>query len=343
MASLKDISTACGVSVATVSKALNDHNDIGEETKERIRRTAKEMGYLPNLAARALRTNRTYALGVMFTDEAGNGLTHDHFCRVLDSFKQTAEASGYDITFLSSSRNRAGDMTYLERCRYRGIDGVLAACADFEAPEVRELLQSDLPLVTIDYVFDNRITVISDGFRGMQDLLEYIYQMGHRRVAYIHGENTSVTASRLSGFYRTAERLELDVPATYVREGAYRDTAAAYWVTKGLLDLPEPPTCIIYPDDFAAFGGINAIRERKLRIPEDISVAGYDGIPAASQLQPQLTTIKQDAEQIGSVAARHLISLIERPKTTLVEQIVIPGKLIEGKSVARCSQPGFTL
>ncbi len=338
MVSLKDISTACGVSVATVSKALNDQKDIGEETKERVRRTAKEMGYMPNLSARALRTNRTYALGVMFTDEAGNGLTHDHFCRVLDTFKRTAETNGYDITLLSSSRNRIDNMTYLERCRYRGIDGVLVACADFEDPEVIELLQSDLPIVTIDYSFYNHITVISDGVRGMKDLLEYIYHMGHRRVAYIHGENTVVTAGRLSGFYRTAERLGLEIPDEYVTEGAYRDTVAAYWVTKGLLDLPEPPTCIIYPDDFAAFGGINAIRERKLRIPEDISVAGYDGIPSASQLQPQLTTIKQDAEQIGSVAARHLISLIERPKTTLIEQIIIPGKLIEGKSVGRIDE-----
>ncbi len=339
MASLKDISIACGVSVATVSKALNDHNDIGEETKERIRRIAKEMGYLPNLSARALRTSRTYAIGVMFADEAGNGLTHDHFCRVLDSFKRTVEASGYDIAFVSSCKNRTSDMTYLERCRYRGFDGVLVACADFEDPEVIELLQSDLPLVTIDYIFNNRITVISDGVRGMQDLLEYIYQMGHRRIAYIHGENTAVTAGRLSSFYRTAERLGLEIPDTYIREAPYRDTEAAHWVTKTLLELPVPPTCIIYPDDFAAFGGINAIREKKLRIPEDISIAGYDGIPAASQLQPQLTTIKQDAEQVGSVAARHLISLIERPKTTLVEQIVIPGKLIEGKSVARYSSP----
>lgn len=333
MVSLKDISVACGVSVATVSKALNDHKDIGEETKERVRRIAKEMGYLPNLSARALRTNRTYAIGVLFADEAGNGLTHDHFCRVLDSFKRTAEASGYDITFINSCKNRVGGMTYLAHSRYRGFDGVLLACVDFEDPEVVELLQSDLPMVTIDYMFNNRIAVMSDNVRGMQDLVEYIYQMGHRRIAYIHGEQTAVTASRLSSFYRTVERLGLKIPDTYVREAAYRDTTATYWVTKELLELPMPPTCIIYPDDFAAFGGINAIREKGLRIPEDISVAGYDGIPLAGQLQPHLTTIKQDAEQVGAVAARHLVNLIERPKTTLVEQIVIPGKLVEGKSV----------
>ena len=89
MASLKDISKICGVSVATVSKALNDHKDIGEETKANIRRVAKEMGYSPNLSARALKTNRTYGIGVLFVDEAQSGLTHDYFSSVLDSFKRT--------------------------------------------------------------------------------------------------------------------------------------------------------------------------------------------------------------------------------------------------------------
>lgn len=91
MVSMKDISIACGVSVATVSKALNDHKDIGEETKKRIRQIAKEMGYVPNSASKALKTRRTYNIGVLFTDEARSGLTHDYFSYVLDNFKRTVE------------------------------------------------------------------------------------------------------------------------------------------------------------------------------------------------------------------------------------------------------------
>lgn len=335
MVSMKDISVACGVSVATVSKALNDHKDIGEATKEKIRRTAKEMGYLPNLSARTLKTNRTYTIGVLFADGADNGLTHDHFCRVLDSFKRTVEASSFDITFVNNCKNRVGGMTYLEHSRYRGFDGILLACVDFENPEVVELMQSDIPMVIIDFLFNNRISVMSDNVKGIQDLMEYIYRMGHRRVAYIHGERTAVTTNRLSSFYRTAERLGLKVPDIYVKEATYRNTAVTYQATKELLESPVPPTCILYPDDFAAFGGINAIREMGLRIPEDVSVVGYDGIPSAGQLQPQLTTIKQDAEQVGHVAGRKLISLIEHARITLVEQIVIPGILVEGRSVSR--------
>ena len=335
MASLKDISRVCGVSVATVSKALNNHSDIGEETKEHIKKVAKEMGYLPNLSARALKTNKTHGIGVLFVDEAGSGLTHDYFSSVLDSFKRTAESRGYDITFINSCKNRENRMTYLDHSRYRGFDGVALACIDFEDPEVVELVQSDLPVVTIDYLFNNRNAVVSDNVSGVRDLLEYIYEMGHRKVAYIHGAPSAVTTNRLSSFYRTAERLGIKVPDEYVMEAAYRDTAATFEATNRLLDLPDPPTCILFPDDFAAFGGINAIRERGLRIPEDISVAGYDGIRAAEILEPRLTTVKQDTERIGSMAARKLIDLIETPKTTLVEQVIIPGSVFEGKSVAR--------
>ena len=337
MASLKDISKACGVAVATVSKALNNHTDIGEETRAHIKKVAKEMGYSPNLSARALKTNRTHGIGVLFVDEATNGLTHDHFAAVLDSFKRTAERSGYDITFINCYRDREDRMTYLEHSRYRGFDGVILACIDFGDPEVVELVQSDIPVVTIDHIFNNRIAVLSDNVTGIRDLLELIYHKGHRTIAYIHGADSAVTKHRLSSLYSPAAMLRLEAPHESIRPAAYRDTATTYTVTNQLLDLPDPPTCIIFPDDFAAFGGINAIRERGLRIPEDISVAGYDGIPAARHLEPQLTTVRQDAEQIGCVAARQLISLIERPKSTIVEQIVIPGTVLEGRSVATIS------
>lgn len=338
MASLKDISKACGVSVATVSKALNNHTDIGEETRAYVKQVAKEMGYSPNLSARALKTNKTHGIGVLFVDGAGNGLTHDYFAAILDSFKRMAEKKGYDITFINCYKDREDRMTYLEHCRYRGFDGVALACIDFDDPEVIELVQSDIPLVTIDHIFNNRIAITSDNVLGIRSLVEYAYEKGHRKIAYIHGTDSAVTRNRVSSFYRTAETLKLHIPDEYVESAAYRDTYSVYLMTCKLLELPDRPTCIIFPDDFSAFGGINAIREKGLRIPEDISIAGYDGIPAARYLEPQLTTIKQDTEQMGCIAARRLISLIEKPKTTLVEQITVPGVLVEGKSIAEISQ-----
>ena len=207
MVSMKDISAVCGVSIATVSKALNNHKDIGEETKEHIRQVAKEMGYSPNAAAKILKTNRTYSLGVLFVDDGQSGLTHDYFAHVLDSFKRTAEERGYDITFINSCKTRSQRMSYLEHSRYRRFDGVVIACVDFEDPEVEELVRSNIPVVTIDHLFNNRSTILSDNVKGISDLVHYIYEMGHRKIAYIHGADSAVTQSRLSSFYRTCEEL----------------------------------------------------------------------------------------------------------------------------------------
>lgn len=333
MVSLKDISKACGVSIATVSKALNDHNDISVETKERIRQAAKEMGYFPNSAAKALKTSRTYNIGVLFVDEAQSGLTHNYFSHVLDSFKKVVEQQGYDMTFINCCKTRTNRMTYLEHARYRGFDGVVIACIDFYDPEVTELVRSDIPVVTIDHLFHNRIAVMSDNARGMQDLLSYVIEMGHRKIAYIHGADSAVTQSRLAAFYRLAEEKGLEIPDAYIKEAPYRGADETYERTKELLALKDRPTCILYQDDFASFGGIKAIRQAGLRIPEDISVAGYDGIGLAYQLEPQLTTLQQDTQTIGRIAAEQLINLIEEPKTTLIRPYIVEGSVAKGQSV----------
>ena len=228
MVSLKTIAEKCGVSTATVSKALNDQKDISEETKSRIRTVAEQLGYFPNAAARSLKTNHSYNLGVLFEEEAGRGLQHEYFSGVLNGLKVQAEKQGYDITFINTC-------------------------------------------------FENR----------------------------------------------------------KIRTAGYLETKEAAKQTKELLNLENPPTCIIYPDDTALIGGRNVIIEMGLRIPKDISVAGYDGTRMSQLLHPKLTTIKQDTEEIGREAAKRLIGSIEKPKTTLLERVVIEGILIPGQSVGK--------
>ena len=330
MVSMKDIAQRCGVSVATVSKALNGQPDIGEETRARICAIADEMGYLTNSAARALKTNRTHNLGVLFVDERRSGLGHEYFSTMLESFKVEAEAHGYDITFLN--RNVGGrNTTYLQHCLYRGLDGVVVACVDFNNPQVRELVDSNIPLVTVDHVFNNRLAVLSDNVTGVSKLVHHVYSKGHRRIAFLHGERTTVTQNRLTGFYRACEELGLDIPDEYVRECVYHDPDRCYRETKKLLELKERPSCILFPDDYSYIGGANALAEAGLRVPEDISAVGYDGIHLARVLN--LTTYTQNAVELGATAAARLIGLIEHPKTTLKDSVMISGELLEGTSV----------
>lgn len=334
MVSLRDIAAECGVSVAAVSKALNGHSDIGAETKKRIIKKADDMGYVPNAAAKSLKLDRTYNLGVLFMDEAGSGLTHDYFSYVLEGFKSEAEKKGYDITFINNN-NFLGRTSYLEHARFRRFDGVCIACIDFSQPEVLELVKSEIPVVTIDHIFNNAISVLSDNVGGMEELTRYVLDRGHRKIAYIHGGASSVTTARLTAFYRTMEEYGAEVPDDYVKEAAYRNTKEAYQRTMELLDLEEPPTCIMYSDDFASFGGMRAIGERGLRIPEDISVAGYDGLRLGRHIRPRLTTMRQNTQKIGALAAQKLVAVIENPKTTSITQYPVKGTIYEGESVSK--------
>lgn len=332
MVSMKDIAAECGVSVATVSKALNNHSDIGEDTKKAICEKARSMGYFPNSSARALKTKRTFNIGVLFVDEGRSGLTHDYFARVLDSFKRYAESSGYDITFINAQSQK--NMTYLEHSRYRGVDGVVIACVDFNSQDVLDLINSDLPVVTIDHVFDNRISVVSDNIGGMKELVNYIYKCGHSRIAYVHGDDTAVTKNRVASYYNTLKELGVEANENYTKASTYRNPKLAAKFTKELLRMKDRPTCIIYPDDYSAIGGITAIREMGLDVPGDVSVVGYDGLYVSQIITPKLVTYEQDTERMGEIAARSLIKLIKDQKSTLIEKIVVPGKILTGESVA---------
>ncbi len=332
MTSMKDIAQVLGVSVATVSKALADHADIGEATKRRVREVADQLGYSSNAAAKALKTRRSYNLGILFVDDANNGLTNEHFSVVLDHFKQVAEQKGYDVTFISSN---PGGESYLKHASYRGFDGVFIACVDFTDPEVQELASGRIPIVSVDYALEGRTSVFSNDTKGIRDLMQYCYDMGHRRIAYVYGTPSPVTDRRVAAFREKAGELGLELPERYLAKGEYRKTGTCRERTLELLSLPEPPTCIFYPDDFAALGGIDAISTMGLKIPEDISIVGYDGIRWTRHLTPHLTTLRQNAEEIGETAARKLIEAIENPAESKPERIVIDGEVYVGGSVKR--------
>lgn len=329
---IKDVSEKCGLSVSTVSKALNHYTDISEETRRRVLEVAQGIGYHPNALARALKTNRSLNLGVLFVDDFGSGLMHPYFSAVLDSFKQSAESRGYDITFINHNLG-SNRMTFLEHCQYRNVDGVCLACIDFYSDEIAELMRSTIPAVTIDHSFDNRSSVISDNLTGMEQLTRYALSLGHRRIACLHGKHNSVTDNRLAGFRRAMSEVSAPVPEEYIDEAAYQDPRACYTAVQRLLRLPSPPTCIMATDDMAAVGGLDAIRDMGLKVGEDVSLAGYDGHQMLQLLRPRLTTVRQDTQLIGSKAAEALIKSIDEAGAAEVQSIIIKGELIKGDTV----------
>jgi Transcriptional regulators len=329
-ATILDIARDCQVSPGTVSRVLSAFQpDISEELRNRILDSAKNSGYEA--------TSRTGTLGVLFMDESAKGLTHPFFASVLNAFKIEAEASGYDVIFIN--HRIGGEMlTYSEYCQYRNLVGVCLACVNFSDPQVGELVKSGTPCVTVDHIFKKTPAVLSDNETGIQKLVEYAISMGHTRIAFIHGHNNSVvTRTRIHQFHQTMEFYKLSVPDSYVCSGLYTDIRLTRKLVGELLRLPDPPTCILLPDDVCFFGAREAAWELGLRIPEDVSFAGYDGIPMTQAINPKLTTVRQNSARIGEEAAKKLISMIENPNTVSWMPVVIPTELLKGGTIGNRS------
>ena len=333
MVSLKDVSKKCGYSVATVSKTINHHADISDETKQKVLNAIKELGYSPNYTARALRTKHNNSIGIVYNTENSLGLAHNHYSKILSSLRSTLEKKGYEMTFINHS-NTNENTNYYSYCRSRNFDGICIVNVSKFSDKLMPLIESKMPIVIIDYKFNEHTAIISDNIIGIKKLVEYAYEMGHRKIAFIHGGMSFVTDCRIRGFYKTMEKLSLEIPKEYIIEGIYTDVIDTAKKTNYLLYLKNKPTCIIFPDDYAVIGGINAIRNKGLSVPNDISVCGYDGSYISQIFSPKITTYKQDCKQIGDIAASNLISLIAKPKTTLIETFTIEGKLWKGETVA---------
>jgi LacI family transcriptional regulator len=332
MVKIKDIAERCGVSIASVSKALHGTSDLNPNTAEYIRNVAREMGYIPNASARLLKTNRSYNIGVLFVDDTSSGLEHEYFSSILNSIKDESEKQGYDITFISHHFGK-DHLSFFEHAKYRNVDGVIIASVDFKDPEVIELIESDIPTVTIDYVFDGKSSVVSDNIQGVREIVNYLVQCGHKKIAFITGEDTSVTRNRITSFYKTCEANGITVKDDYVKRARYHLPKESGIATRELLALEDRPTVIMYPDDYSLLGGITEIEKEGLLIPDDISIVGYDGIKLSRLLRPELTTFVQNSKEIGVQAAKKLIEIIEQPRLSFSESIPILGHLQKGKTV----------
>lgn len=197
MVTIKLIAQRCGLSTAAVSRALNHLPGVSPENAERVRQLAKEMGYVPNAAARTLKTNRTKVIGILYR----NLLGHEFFSMVLEGIHSEAERCGYELTFLNSSP----EGSFFEHARQRQCAGVILVQGDFNRDKVLTLINSAIPTVSIENEYPCGTTIVNDNVGAMEQIVHYLHdEMGHTRIAFIHGEICQVTNERLSGFSAAA-------------------------------------------------------------------------------------------------------------------------------------------
>lgn len=327
MVKLKDIAQACGVSAATVSRALNGLSDPASPKAEMIRQTAQAMGYYPNAAAKALKTNRSNSIGILYE----NQMNHEYFSMLLDALRSYAEEKGYDLTFIGKCNG--SDNNYYEYARRRNLDGVVVIQADFNSAEVIRLAASNLPTVVIDHEYEGCDCVLSDNSHSLEQIVSNVYAHGHRRIAMIRGEEGTVTRSRTAGFYKACAELGLKVPSEYVQQGHFHEPAECIRIIEKLMALAEPPTCILFPDDYSCLGSLNTLESMGISIPESVSVIGYDGISMTKMMRPRLTTYSQDTKAIGKETIALLTEAIEDPDHHTPRHVFVSGMMVPGETL----------
>ena len=335
---IRELARLSGVSVGTVSRALNGYTDVSAQTRERVMRIAEELDYTPAAAARSLVTQRSHVVGVFLETEEGHpDIQHPFFHEVLGGLKHFAGTEGYDLLLFASERpgNGYGTHTYLKRCRHHNVDGAVLMGMDADDPEVRRLVRSDVPTVGVDIEIEGPRTslVISDNEAGSGAAVRHLHELGHRRIAHITGLlDKRPGAERLRGYRRELQRLGLTPRDEYVGYGDFYFDSG-YTAMQGLLELDEPPTAVVVAADMTALGAIRAANEAGLEVPRDLSVVGFDDIQLAEYLHPPLTTLRQAKASLGKEAGRALVRLIDG-EADVPAAVTLPVELIVRASTA---------
>ena len=256
---------------------------------------------------------------------------HEYFSSLFDELRLEAERNGYDLTFISRGGSSEGN--YYEHARQRSLDGVIVVQADFESAGIIRLATSSIPTVIVDHVYDGVDCVTSDNRKSMEQIVRHVYARGHRRIAFIQGEKGAVSRERLAGFYKICAELGIRVPVDYVCEGHFHNPADCVKFIQGLLQQKEKPTCVLCPDDYSCLGALWLLDAQGIKVPQDISLVGFDGIMLSQMIAPRLTTYCQDTQRIAREVFSLLIDSIEYPDNHIPKQVTVTGKLIEGETV----------
>jgi LacI family transcriptional regulator len=317
---IRDVADRAGVSIATVSRVLNDRGDVSPETRQRVREVARSVGYSADPAARGLVTQRTQLVAVVVGDNAGHrDLSLLFFGHVLAAISRRLARADYEALLLQP----------IELGPHHRFDAAVLIGIDGNDPLVTDLWRRSMPYVGVDVRVGGRRNAFvgSDHAEGVRLALGHLYELGHRRIAHIAGaRNTVAGADRIAAFERETRVRRLELPAEYLREADF-SSAGGYRETTALLALPQRPTAIVADSDLMGLAALQAIRDAGLQPGGDVAVVGFDDIEAAALAYPPLTTIRQDREKLGTLAAERALELIEHPDTNAPDTIV-PVELI---------------
>lgn len=341
MATIRDVAKAAGVSIGTVSAALNNSAPVSQRLSRRVLRAVEQVGYAPDGVARSLRLGRTRTLALVISD-----ISNPFFASLAKAVERAADAAGYSLVLCNTDEDPEKELRMLQLLRVQRVDGALVAPAGYTADYAARLGRIvSMPVVLVDRTveglgFDD---VVVDNVAAARIVTEYLIRLGHRRIAIVGGRpHVSTAEERLRGFREAMAAHGIAVEPGFELQADFQ-TERAFDAVQTLLGRPNPPTAIFAANNLMAIGTVQAAISMGFRCPEDISIAGIDDFVWSSTMQPRLTTVVQPIEAMGESAVRCLIERLDSPAApgtpSTARHVVLPPRLLIRESCRRLEAP----
>jgi LacI family transcriptional regulator len=306
---LSDIANEVGVSVMTVSRALADRPGVAADTKQRVLEAARRLGYTVNQSVRSPSRNGTATIGVL-VNNIGSEYIHD----IIDGISNTLDMASYDIVIYNPYRMRRQPDDYVFVVAQKPMDGLIIAAANIlqSVDYLDQLCQQRFPIVFVDQCVEGTCIpyVTANNYQGAYDATRYLIQLGHQRIGIVAGPlRESPSGARLTGYRDALTQYAIANDESLVQYGDFT-RQSGFACARELLSRDRRPTAIFASNDPMAFGAMQAIRQMGLRIPEDISIIGFDDIGSSSDTLPPLTTVRQPLREMGRVGAQMILDML---------------------------------
>lgn len=333
MTTIKDLARAAGVSITTVSRALNGYNDVSRETREKITKIAEEMNYRPNAVARSLVTKKTRTIGVILSEIKRSGAKDSVAFEILCGINDRAAELNYDILLFSTNPKKQLVKSYSDLCSERNVEGAIISGLRIQDQYLHEIIGNvDFPSVLIDIPLAGELLghVTTNNVHGALMAMEHLLDLGHRNIAMINGHNeATISKERLAGYTQALQKRNIAFRPELVYNGNFTEEGGTEAMHQIMLSHPEV-TAVFSSSDLMALGALRAAERHGKKVPESISLVGFDDIPLVSYCSPRITTIRQDHYEMGFQAAQLLIDILEGRKVS--RKIVLANELIVRES-----------
>jgi len=335
---MREVAERADVSVTTVSHVVNDTRPVSQALRERVLSAMDELDYRPNRLARSLRRGETHTIGVIVPDSA-----NPFFAEVARGVEDASFEERYNVILCNSDGDLEKELLYTNVLTAKQVDGILFVAAGVSTEHIRALQEDRVPLVVVDRTIPDVSVdeVLTDNIHGGEMVTSHLIDLGHRRIGCITGpSDVTPSADRVAGYQKALRDADIPIDESIILRGDFQ-YSSGHQVAHELLGMDDPPTAVFACNDLMAVGVISAARELGLRVPEDLSVAGFDDVHLASFTNPPLTTVAQPKYEMGALATRILLQRMQDDDSLPRHELLSTQLVVRQSTAPLSAEPGL--